>query len=107
MACFLVAKSCPTLCDPRDCSLPGSFVHGIFQARIMEWATFPSPRHFPTQGSNPHLLSPGLAGRFFITEPPGKPWIALDRRLRVFKYICEVLTILKKLLDKDSEVFFT
>ena len=32
-----VAQSCPTLCDPTDCSLPGSSVHGIFQARILEW----------------------------------------------------------------------
>ena len=32
-----VALSCPTLCDPMDCSLPGSFVHGIFQARVLEW----------------------------------------------------------------------
>ena len=32
-----VAQSCPTFCDPMDCSLPGSSVHGIFQARILEW----------------------------------------------------------------------
>ena len=32
-----VTQLCPTLCDPMDCSLPGSFVHGIFQARILEW----------------------------------------------------------------------
>ena len=32
-----VAQSCPTLCDPVDCSLPGSSVHGILQARILEW----------------------------------------------------------------------
>ena len=32
-----VAQSCPTLIDPKDCSLPGSSVHGIFQARILEW----------------------------------------------------------------------
>ena len=32
-----VAQSCPTLSDPMDCSLPGSFVHGIFQARVLEW----------------------------------------------------------------------
>ena len=31
-----VAQSCPTLCNPMDCSLPGSSVHGIFQARILE-----------------------------------------------------------------------
>ena len=33
----LVTKLCPTLCDPMDCSLPGSSVHGIFQARVLEW----------------------------------------------------------------------
>ena len=33
----LVAQSCPTLCDPMDCSLPGFSVHGIFQARVLEW----------------------------------------------------------------------
>ena len=32
-----VIQSCPTLCDPVDCSLPGSSVHGIFQARVLEW----------------------------------------------------------------------
>ena len=32
-----VPQSCPTLCDPMDCSPPGSFVHGIFQARVLEW----------------------------------------------------------------------
>ena len=32
-----VAQSCPTLCDPMDCSLPGSTICGIFQARILEW----------------------------------------------------------------------
>ena len=32
-----VTQLCPTLSDPMDCSLPGSFVHGIFQARVLEW----------------------------------------------------------------------
>ena len=32
-----VAQSCPTLSDPMDCSLPGSSVHGLFQARVLEW----------------------------------------------------------------------
>ena len=32
-----VAQSCPTLSDPMDCSLPGSSVHGIFQARVLQW----------------------------------------------------------------------
>ena len=34
----LVAQSCPTLCDPMDCSLQGTSIHGIFQARVLEWA---------------------------------------------------------------------
>ena len=42
--CCLVAKSCLTLCDPMDCSLPGSSVHGIFQARILEWEVIPFSR---------------------------------------------------------------
>ena len=40
----LVAKSCPALCDPRDCSPPGSSVHRIFQAKIMEGFAKPSSR---------------------------------------------------------------
>ena len=32
-----VAQSCPTLSDPMDCSLPGSSIHGIFEARVLEW----------------------------------------------------------------------
>ena len=40
-----VAQSCPTLCDPMDCSLPGSSVHGIFQARVLEWGAITFFRH--------------------------------------------------------------
>ena len=48
-----VAQSCPTLCSPMDCSLPGSSIHEIFQARILEWvATAFSRGIFLTQGSN-------------------------------------------------------
>ena len=39
-----VAQSCPTLCDPMDCSPPGFSVHGIFQARILEWVAIPFSR---------------------------------------------------------------
>ena len=52
-----VAESCPTLCDPTDCSPPGSSVHGILQARILECVAISFSRGiFPTQGSNPGLL---------------------------------------------------
>ena len=39
-----VAQSCLALCDPMDCRLPGSSVHGIFQARVLEWVTMPSSK---------------------------------------------------------------
>ena len=66
-----VAQSCPTLCDPMDCSSPGSSVHGILQARILEGLPFPSPGDLLDPGIEPR--SPTLGGGFFITEPPRKP----------------------------------
>ena len=41
---MLVTQSCPTLCDPIDCIPPGSSVHGILQARILEWVAMPFSR---------------------------------------------------------------
>ena len=52
----LVTQLCPALCDPMDCSQAGSSVHGILQARVLEWVAIPSPRIFLTQGLNLHLL---------------------------------------------------
>ena len=54
-----------------DCSLPGFSVHGILQARTLEWVAMPPPGGLPDPGIEP--ASPALAGRFFTTEPPGKP----------------------------------
>ena len=56
--CLLATQSCPPLCDPMDCSPPGSSVHGgVLQTRILEWVAIPFSRGiFPTQGSNLHLL---------------------------------------------------
>ena len=53
-----------------DCSLPGCPVHGILQARILEWVAFPPPGDLPDPGIKP--ASPALAGGFFTTEPCGK-----------------------------------
>ena len=51
-----VAQSCLTLCKPMDCSPPGSSIHGILQARMLEWVAISFSRGiFPTQGSNPGL----------------------------------------------------
>ena len=53
---MLVAQSCLTLCNLIDCNLPGSSVHGIFQARILEWVAISFSRGiFPTQGLNPGI----------------------------------------------------
>ena len=54
-----VTQSCPTLCDPMDRSLPGSSVHGIFQAIVLEWIAISFSMHADS-------LSP---------EPPKKPYI--------------------------------
>ena len=59
------------LCDPTDCSPPGSSAHGISQARILEWVAFPSSGNRPNPEIKP--ASPALAGGFFTTEPRGKP----------------------------------
>ena len=54
---ILVAQSCLTLYHPMDCSPSDSSVHGVLQARIVEWEAIPFSRGiFPTQGSNPGLL---------------------------------------------------
>ena len=56
-----------------DCSSSGSSVHGIFQARILEWVAFPSLEDLPDTGIKPGpLTSLELRGGFFTTEPPGK-----------------------------------
>ena len=48
-----VAQSCPTLHDPMDCSLPGSSIHGIFQARVLEWV--PAADEFLLPASSPFV----------------------------------------------------
>ena len=60
---------CPTLYNPMDCSLPGSSVHRILQARTLEWVAMPSSRDLPNPGIKPiSLNSPALAGGFSTTS---------------------------------------
>ena len=67
----LLAKSCQTLSDPRDCSPPGSSVHGIFRARTLAWLPFPSPGDLPDPGIKPG--SPPLQVDSLPPAPPGRP----------------------------------
>ena len=63
--------SCPTLCDPMDCSLPGSSVRGILQARILEWLPCLPPGDLPNPGTEPRWVQ--LQVDSLLSEPPGKP----------------------------------
>ena len=65
-----VAQLCPTLCGPMDCSLSGSSVHGIFQAKCWSGLPFPSPGDLPDPGIEPR--SPTLQADTLPSEPPGK-----------------------------------
>ena len=70
MVCVII-QSCPTLCDPMDCSLPDSSIHGILQVRILEWVAMSSPGDLPDPGIEP--WSPALQANSLLSEPPGKP----------------------------------
>ena len=79
--CTQSFQLCPTLCVPMDCSPPGSLVHGILQARILEWVAMPSSRGSSWPRDQTHVSCGScLAGRFVTTEPPGKP-------LKQYKYM--------------------
>ena len=66
---------CLPLCYPMDCSLPSSSVHGILQARMLEWVAMPSSRgsSWPRAWTQLSLI----AGRFFTAEPPGKSIVGI------------------------------
>ena len=65
-----MAKSCPLLCHPMDCT-----VHGILQARILEWVVVPFSRDLPNPGIKPR--SPALQADSLLSKPPGKPWLRI------------------------------
>ena len=73
------ALSCLTLWDCMDCSPPSLSVHGILQARILEWIAISYfPEDLPHPGIEPTSPAcPAFAGGFFIMTPPGKPLIIL------------------------------
>ena len=70
-SCCFVTKFCPTFCNPVNCNPPSSSVQGILQARILERVAISFSRGSSRPKARP--ASPALAGRFFTSEPPGKP----------------------------------
>ena len=86
-----VAWSYLILCDPMDCSPPGSSVHGIFQARILEWGAFPTPGSLPDPGIEPaNLASPALAGGLFTVSATWEADVTYTCNLKI-KQINEYL----------------
>ena len=69
------AQLCSALCDPMDCSLPGSSVHGILQARVLEWVTISSSRGSSQPRDRTSLTSPALQAGSLLLVPPGKPCV--------------------------------
>ena len=72
---MLVTQSCLTLCDRMDCSPLGSPVHGILQARILEWVGIPFSRGSSQPGIK--ARSPALQADSSLSEAPGKPQIGV------------------------------
>ena len=71
---LLDTQSCLTLCNPRDCNLPGSSVHGILQARVLEWVAYPFSRG--SSWPRDQTCVSCIAGRFFTAGPPGEPCLS-------------------------------
>ena len=72
-----VSQSCPTLCDPMDYSQPGSFVCGIFQAKILEWVAIPCSGDLPNPGIKPG--SPACRQILYCLSHHGSP--TMNRKL--------------------------
>ena len=68
MLAGIVTQICPTLCDPMDCSPPGSSVRGISQARILGWVAMPSSR-----GSSQPRDPTSWQADSLLSDPPGNP----------------------------------
>ena len=78
MGVCLVTQLCPTFCEPLDCSLPGTFVHGISQVRILEWVAMPFSRGSSQPGIKPR--SPALQGDSLpLSHQGSSPTPATDR----------------------------
>ena len=79
-----VTQLCPTLCNPMDCSLQGSSVHGIFQARVLEWVAIAFSRGSSWPRDRTRVSQ--LQADAFPSEPPGKI-IINHTKLQIFKHL--------------------
>ena len=77
---FVHAQLCPKLCDLMDCRPPGFFAIEFSRQEYWSGLPFPTPGDLPDPVIEP--TCPALAGRFFTTESPGKPWCNFNKALR-------------------------
>ena len=77
----MCTQSCPTFCNPMDCSLPASSVPGILQTRMLEWVAIPFSRDLPNPGIKPGSLAlqadSSLSEALVSTSPSNKGWLPL------------------------------
>ena len=97
-----VAQSCLTLCNPMDCSPPGSSIHGIFQARILEWVAI----SFSRRSSRPRDWTPvsHIIGRRFTV------WATREERFSLFHIVTPFFSWEPKKEEnggKDAKSFFS
>ena len=83
-----LVKAMVSLCDPVDCSPPGSSVHRILQARILEWVAMSFSRDLPDPGIE--LKSPALAGGFFTAKAPWQP----PNKLYIYTHVYDKLRVI-------------
>ena len=92
----IFVQSCPTLCNPMDCRPPGSSVHGISQARILEWVAISFSRGSSWPRDRTWISH--IEADTLTSEPPGKPprWV----------YKCFLLFSILRNFEKDWHFFF-
>ena len=83
---MLVAQSCLTLCNSKDCSPPGSSVHGILQARMLEWVAMPASKESFEPRDKTGVLC--ISGRFFTFEA--------TREAHSFRDMCNSLILFSR-----------
>ena len=95
-----VTQSCPTLSDPMDCSLPGSAIHGIFQARVLEWGAIAfsksvvMPHPIPLELSLSHEVVPGILGPLLGRQEQRLPAVKEKKMTRGSRASAETLLTL-------------
>ena len=101
-----VTQSCPTLCDPVDCSLSGSSIHGIFQARVLEWIAI-SLSKGSSQPRNWTRVSCIAGRRFTVWIPLKDNWLPKLKILMVFCGIYNIevkfVAIIAKSIGEETE----